>query len=83
MSIGAFAKNQLQLARCIGREDYSGAIRVLESSLLNNDADIPYLEMIARCHHWSQQHDKAVATIQQVHAKAPPYVKRLTQKCRA
>ena len=66
MSIVAFAKNQMQVARCIGRKDFRGAIRILESSLSDNSTDIPSLEMIALCYRWSQRNDMAIATALQV-----------------
>lgn len=66
MSVVAFAKNQMRVGRCIGRKDFRGAIRILESSLSNNSSDVPSLQMIALCHRWSQRNDLAIATAQQV-----------------
>jgi tetratricopeptide (TPR) repeat protein len=66
MGIAAFLKNHFQVSRYIGRGDYSRAIHILESSLSNNAADIPSLEMIAHCYRWSQQNDKAIATAEQL-----------------
>lgn len=66
MTVVAFAKTQMQVSRCLGRKDFSGAIRVLEGSLSNNSTDIPSLEMIALCYRWSQRNDMAIATAQQV-----------------
>lgn len=64
MRLASFAKTQLKLARCIGRKDYDGAIRVLESSLSNTDEDAPSLVMVARCHRWSKRDDDAIGVAQ-------------------
>lgn len=71
MSAIAFAKTQMEVARCVGRKDFDGAIRVLEASLSHDSTDIPSLEMIALCHRWSYRDDMAIATAQQALAYDP------------
>lgn len=66
MKLMAFAKAQMEVGRCIGRKDYDGAIRVLESSLSNTSTDVPSLTMIALCHRWSHRNDEAIVTAQRV-----------------
>jgi len=65
MSVVAFAKTQMEVARRIGRKDFDGAIRVLEGSLSHKPTDIPFLEVIALCHRWSHRNDMAIAAAQQ------------------
>lgn len=64
MGLVAFAKTQLEVGRCVGRKDYDGAIRVLESSLSNSNADAHSLVMIALCHRWSNRNDDAIEMAQ-------------------
>lgn len=64
MQLVAFAKTQLEVGRCVGRKDYDGAIRVLESSLSNTNADTHSLVMIALCHRWSNRNDDAIEMAQ-------------------
>ena len=66
MRLLPFAKNQFEVARCIGREDYDGAIRALESSLSDTRDDVPSLAMIAMCHRWSNRRDEALAVAQRI-----------------
>ena len=65
MSVVAFAKTQMEVARHIGRKDFDGAIRVLEGSLSHTPTDIPFLEMIALCYRWSHRNDMAIPAAQQ------------------
>ena len=60
----AFAKIQMEVGRCVGRQDFDGAIRALEGSLSNNSADVPALTMIALCHRWSNRNADAILTAQ-------------------
>lgn len=69
----AYAKTQMHAARCIGRKDFDGAIRVLEQSLSNDSQDTPHLEMIALCHRWAHRNDMAIATAQQALAYDPKH----------
>lgn len=73
MSIAKFAKNQMQVAQCIGREDYDGAIRLLEESLSNSSKDLYALEMIALCHRWSHRDDLAIASARKALAYDPKH----------
>lgn len=61
-----FAKIQFEVARCVGRKDYDGAIRALEGSLSNTSEDAPSLVMIAKCHRWSNRNDDALAVAQRI-----------------
>jgi tetratricopeptide (TPR) repeat protein len=62
MKISNLIKNQFELARYIGRNDFDGAIKLLDESLTNTAEDIPSLEMIAQCHHWAKRDENAIAT---------------------
>jgi len=55
MFIATFLKVQWQLALRIGRQDFDGAIRVLEVALDGGATDVHYLEMIAQCHYWAKR----------------------------
>jgi tetratricopeptide (TPR) repeat protein len=66
MSLVTLAKNQMQVARLIGRQDFDGVIRVLEESLSNSANDVPDLEMMALCHRWCQRNDMAIGSAQKV-----------------
>jgi tetratricopeptide (TPR) repeat protein len=66
MRLVPFAKTQFEVARCIGREDYDGAIRALEGSLSNTSEDAPSLAMIAMCHRWSNRNDEALTVAQRI-----------------
>lgn len=54
----------MQVASHIGRKDFDGAIRILQGALCNDSRDVPYLEMIDLCHHWSDRNDMAISAAQ-------------------
>jgi tetratricopeptide (TPR) repeat protein len=62
MFIATFWKVQWQLALRIGRQDFDGAIRVLEAALEGGATDARYLEMIAQCHYWAKREEMAIAS---------------------
>jgi tetratricopeptide (TPR) repeat protein len=71
MQIMNFAKVQIEVGRCVGRKDFDGAIRVLESSLSNSSNDVHSLVMIAMCHRWSNRSDEAIVMAQRALAYDP------------
>lgn len=71
MSIAAFAKVQVELARCIGRRDFDRAVQVLNESLSNSEADVPSLVLIAQCHRSAGRDDMAIASAQRALAYDP------------
>lgn len=73
MSVTKFAKNQIQVAKCIGQKDFDGAIRILEKSLSDSSRDLPALEMIALCHRWSHRDSMAIASAQKALAYEPKH----------
>jgi tetratricopeptide (TPR) repeat protein len=73
MSVVSLARNQMRLARLIGRQDFDGAIRLMDGSLSNTAADIPDLEMMAYCHRWSHRNDMAIILAQKVLTYDPKY----------
>jgi tetratricopeptide (TPR) repeat protein len=52
----------------IGRNDYDGAIRVLEDRLSRNPNEIETMEMIAQCHQWARRDDEAMAAATRTYA---------------
>jgi hypothetical protein len=57
-----FFKDQIKICRCVGRNDFDEAIRIISTRLVNSERDVPWLEMIALCHHWAERDDMAITT---------------------
>jgi tetratricopeptide (TPR) repeat protein len=55
----------------VGRKDYEGALRILEGELTGTDDDKPYIEMVAHCHLWSGNKEKAIETAKKALALNP------------
>jgi tetratricopeptide (TPR) repeat protein len=66
MLLAGFLKDQMKISQLVGKNDYEGAIRVLEGSLTNTSEDIPSLEMIALFHSYTGQDEKAIETANKV-----------------
>jgi tetratricopeptide (TPR) repeat protein len=58
MKISSFIKSQMKA----GRNDYEGALQLLEGELTGTNEDLPYLEMIAHYHWWAGNEEKAIIT---------------------
>jgi len=58
-------KNQLALARHIGRNDFDRAIQTISRGLTKTDTDAPGLAMIAQCHLWAGREEQALASAQE------------------
>jgi tetratricopeptide (TPR) repeat protein len=52
----------MKVAPLIGREDYAGAVQVLEGALTDTSEDLPYLELLAHCHWHQGDEEKAIET---------------------
>jgi len=52
----------MKIAPFIGRQDYEGALQLLEGELAGTADDSPYLEMIAHCHWLAGNDEKAIET---------------------
>ena len=53
-------KIHMKIAPLVGRKDFEGALRILEGELTGTDEDKPYIEMVAHCHLWSGNQEKAI-----------------------
>jgi tetratricopeptide (TPR) repeat protein len=58
-------REQLALARLVGRRDFDGAIRIVSRGLTNSNKDVSSLTMIAQCHLWADREDQALASAEQ------------------
>jgi len=66
MNTARFLKTQMKVAPLIGRRDYDKALRILEGELAGTSDDAAYLEMIANCHLWTGNEEKAIETAKKV-----------------
>ena len=60
MRIARVLRINWQVARRVGRQEYDGAIHILERELSGGPSDSPYLELIAQCHLWAKREDLAI-----------------------
>jgi tetratricopeptide (TPR) repeat protein len=64
MGIAALMKTQWQAARLVGKKDYDGAIRLVESALSGSAEDASLLVLVAHCHYWAKREDMALISAQ-------------------
>jgi tetratricopeptide (TPR) repeat protein len=64
MGIAALIKTQWQAARLVGKKDYDGAIRLVESALSGGAEDASLLVLVAHCHYWAKREDAALTSAQ-------------------
>jgi tetratricopeptide (TPR) repeat protein len=65
-SLKPWNREMFHVARCIGRKDFPEAIRTLQSSLVNNSSDTSALELLAHCHRWAGDEEKAAELAAQI-----------------